>query len=246
LQPKITIALPSFNQGSYLAEALSSVLSQNIATEVFLMDGGSTDNSVEVIDAFRSRLSGWRSAPDAGQAAAINEGIALGSAEYVAWVNSDDWLLPGALDTLAQALALNPSAPFAYGRAWNYVQSTKTQKPVWVEPFSVDRLAQRCVICQPATLIRRSCWEACHGLDAGLHMAMDYDLWWRLYKNFGEPVFVDQFVATNRDHELTKTRTKRKLHYSEAMRVVRKYNGTVPIKWWLMQPYSVWFKSFFW
>jgi hypothetical protein len=74
-------------------------------------------------------------------------------------------------------------------------------------------------------------------------MAMDYDLWWRLYKQFGPLQFVDEFVAVNRDHEATKTRTLRRLHYREAMAVVRKYNQHVPLKWWLVQPYAVWFKS---
>jgi hypothetical protein len=74
-------------------------------------------------------------------------------------------------------------------------------------------------------------------------MAMDYDLWWRLYKNVAPLQFVDQFVAVNREHEATKTKTLRRRHYSEAMKVVRKYHGKVPLKWWLFQPYSVWFKS---
>lgn len=73
-------------------------------------------------------------------------------------------------------------------------------------------------------------------------MAMDYDLWWRLYKQ-GGAYFVDEFVAANRDHEATKTKTLRRRHYQEAMAVVRKYHGCVPLKWWLAQPYAVWFKS---
>jgi hypothetical protein len=74
-------------------------------------------------------------------------------------------------------------------------------------------------------------------------MAMDYDLWWRLFKQFGPMQFIDEFVAVNRDHEATKTRTLRRLHYQEAIAVVRKYNHHVPLKWWLAQPYSVWFKT---
>lgn len=130
-----------------------------------------------------------------------------------------------------------------YGRSWNVVQKFGKRYPVWVESFNERRLALRCIISQPATLIRRSAWEAVGGVDGKLHMAMDYDLWWRLYKSAGPLHFVDDFVAVNREHDNTKTKTQRRLHYKEAMNVVRKYYGRVPLKWWLAQPYAVWFKS---
>jgi GT2 family glycosyltransferase len=126
---------------------------------------------------------------------------------------------------------------------WNYVQATGARQPVWVEPFSERRLALRSIVSQPGTLIRRSAWEAVGGLDAGLRMAIDYDLWWRLYKKYAPLEFVDQFVAVNRDHAETKTNTQRQLHYREAIAIVRKYHGRVPLKWWLAQPYAVWLKA---
>jgi GT2 family glycosyltransferase len=243
---KVTVVIPSFNQQEFLEEAIVSVLKQNVPTEVFVMDGGSTDGSVSVIQRYESKLSKWESGPDGGQASAINRGVSLGTSEYVCWVNSDDWLLPDALSSLTAALDENPSAPFAYGRAWNFDQKTKTQKPIWVERFSVKRLSLRCIVCQPATLIRRSAWESCGGADEKLKMAMDYDLWWRLLKHSGQPIFVDKFLATNRDHEHTKTRTNRRLHYKEAMSVVKRHFGSIPIKWWLAQPYSIWLRSIWW
>jgi hypothetical protein len=74
-------------------------------------------------------------------------------------------------------------------------------------------------------------------------MAMDYDLWWRPYKKVGPLHFVDEYVAVNREHAATKTKTLRHLHYWEAMAVVRKHYGKVPLKWWIAQPYAVWYKS---
>jgi len=242
-EPVVTIAVPSFNQGRFLDDALASIFQQDIAVEVFVMDGGSTDNSVDVIRKWAHRLCGWRSHADSGQAAAINEGVAQGRAPFVAWLNSDDWFLPGGLATLVGALTNNPDAPAVYGRAWNVVQETGKRNTVWVEPFSEKRLALRCIVSQPATLIRRSAWDAVGGVDGNLHMAMDYDLWWRLYKHLGPMRFVDEYVAVNRDHADTKTKTLRRRHYQEAMAVVRKYHGSVPLKWWLAQPYAVWFKS---
>ncbi|WP_080964231.1 glycosyltransferase family 2 protein [Rhodopseudomonas palustris] len=242
-EPLVTVAVPSFNQGRFLAHALKSLFAQDPPLEVFVADGGSTDNSREVIARFADHLAGWRSHKDDGQAAAINECIARGHAPYVCWLNSDDWLLPGALARLMTALEHSPKTPMAYGRCWNHDEASGAQRPVWVEPFSESRLALRCIISQPATLIRRAAWEKVGGVDPALHMAMDYDLWWRLYKADGPPVFVEDFVAVNRVHNETKTRNKRHLHYKEAIALIRKYNGRVPLKWWLAQPYAVWFRT---
>ena len=242
-EPLVTIAVPSFNQGGFLDDALASIFQQDVPVEVFVLDGGSSDNSLDVIRKWEHRLSGWRSHADDGQAAAINEGITLGRAPYVCWLNSDDWFLPGGLAKLLGELEKYSDVPVVYGRSWNVVEKSGRRYPVWVEPFNERRLALRCIISQPATLIRRSAWVAVGGVDAKLHMAMDYDLWWRLFKQVGPPHFVDDFVAVNREHEGTKTKTQRRRHYREAMQVVRKYYGRVPLKWWLVQPYAVWFKS---
>lgn len=242
-EPLVTIAVPSFNQGQFLDDALTSIFQQEVAVEVFVLDGGSSDNSLEVIHKWEHRLAGWRSHADGGQAAAINEGIAQGSAPYVCWLNSDDWFLPGGLATLARGLKVHPNVPAVYGRSWNVVHETGKRYQVWVEPFNERRLALRCIISQPATLIRRSAWESVGGVDAKLHMAMDYELWWHLFKQAGPLLFLDDVVAVNREHDATKTKTQRRRHYLEAMKVVRKYHGHVPLKWWLAQPYAVWFKS---
>lgn len=209
------------------------------------MDGGSSDRSLAVIRRWEHRLAGWRSHPDQGQAAAINEGIARGGAPFVCWLNSDDWLLPQGLSHLYKTLQQFPEAPAAYGRTWNFIEKTRTWRAVWVEPFNEHRLALRCIISQPATLIRRSAWEAMGGVNENLYLAMDYDLWWRLFKHFGQLPFVDKFIAVNRDHAATKTKTQRRLHYQEAINIIRQHYGRVPLKWWLYQPYAVWFKALF-
>jgi glycosyltransferase involved in cell wall biosynthesis len=239
----VTVAVPSFNQGRYLERALESIFAQEVPVEVYVADAGSTDGSLDVIRRFESRLLGWRSHADRGQSAAINEGIAKGRAPYVSWLNSDDWLLEGGLTRLLAALEAAPAAPMAYGRAWNHDERTGRKSPVFVRPFGERLMAQLNIVSQPATLVRRAAWDALGGVDERLQMAMDYDLWWRIYRRFGAPLFVDAFVAVNRAHDATKTATQRRAHYREAIEVVRRHYGRVPLKWWLAQPYAVWYRA---
>jgi glycosyltransferase involved in cell wall biosynthesis len=243
LNPVVTVAIPSYNQGKYIEQAILSVINQDIAMEIFVVDGGSQDESINIIKKYEDKLSGWRSHPDNGQSAAINEALLKGSAPYVCWLNSDDWFLPGALKKLAEVLDKNPTCPAAYAKAWNIRDIDKKCTPVWVEPFDEKRLAKRCIISQPATLIRRSSFEKIGGINEDLHMVMDYDLWWRLFKKFGPLIMLDEVLAVNREHEDTKTATNRKLHYQEAIQIIKKYNIKVPIKWWVYQPYAVWYKT---
>ena len=239
--PRVTVAVPSYNQGRYLDAAIASIFAQGVPVEVFVLDAGSTDDTAEVIRKWQPRLAGWRSHADTGQSAAVNEGIARGRAPYVCWLNSDDLFLDDGLQKLAAVLERAPQAAMAYARAWH--ERDGKRRAAFVRPFSEWWMAQLNIVSQPATLIRRSAWQAVGGLDESLHMALDYDLWWRLFRRFGKPVFVDAYVAVNREHASTKTGTRRREHYREAMAVVRKHHGRVPLKWWLAQPYAVWYRS---
>lgn len=236
----MTIAVPSLNQGEYLDAALQSVFEQAVPIEVYVLDGGSTDETRQVLERWSPRLAGWWSGPDDGQSWAINRGIRLGSAPYVAWLNADDMYLRGGLKHLVEALDTNPSAAVAYGRCKVVDSRGRCLRAYRTLPFSPGLFANVCSISQPGSLVRRAAWEAVAGVDESLHMCMDYDLWWRLFKQFGKPTYVRQWIAATREHRLTKTATRRRDHYREAMRVVHRHWGKVPIKWYLAWPYKVW------
>jgi len=242
--PRVTVAVPSLDHARFLGRTLESIFAQDVEVEVFVMDAGSDDGTLGVIRHFQPRLAGWRSHPDAGQAAAVNEGIARGTAPYVCWLNSDDWWHDGALAKLIAALDRDEGAPFAYGRVCNFDDDTgRTRMNLEVWPFNEALFARFCTVAQPATLIRRSAWEAVGGLDESLQLAMDYDLWWRLYRRCGKPAFTRDVLATNRRHVETKTTSRRREHYDEAIAVVKRHYGRVPLKWYLSQPFTVWLRS---
>jgi glycosyltransferase involved in cell wall biosynthesis len=237
--PLVTVAVPSFNQGAYLDQALHSIFAQDLALEVMLADGGSTDGTPAVIARWKHRLTWWRSGPDGGQAQAVNEALARGSAPFVCWLNSDDLFVPGGLALLVDALRRAREAPAAYGRCWILRPDGTRLLRYRTEPFSPSRLARRCFIAQPATLIRRAAWEGVGGLDPELQMAMDYDLWWRLFRRDGPLQYVQRDIAASRAHLDTKTITRPRDHYREAKMIVRRHHGSLPAIWHFKQPLSV-------
>jgi GT2 family glycosyltransferase len=234
---EIAIAVPSLNQGRYLTAALSSLLAQDdVVPRIAVVDGGSRDETAEVLERFRDRLAWSRMAPDEGQTAAINEGIArltqlFPSVAYVGWLNADDVVAAGGLRLLAGALDDHPEWVAVAGRAHLISDEGTVVSEIATAPFEPGLFDRMCTISQPATLVRREAWERIGGLDTTLHMCFDYDLWWRL-AGIGAIGYADEAIAAGaRDHASTKTRTRRAEYFLEAMRVVRRHTGRVPWHW---------------
>ncbi len=160
--PRVAIAVPSLDQGRFLGQALDSVFAQTgVDVGVAVLDAGSRDDSRAVIRRYESRLTYWRSSPDAGQAAAINEGIAqLAGTRHVTWLNADDVLLPGALARMAAYLDAHPDCVAVFGEAHIIDAVGLAIGRFPTRPFSRGALARTSIICQPASLISRRAWEA--------------------------------------------------------------------------------------
>jgi GT2 family glycosyltransferase len=234
---RVAIAVPNLNQGQFLEAALDSLQRSGADVAIALVDAGSSDGSLAILrQRERDRaLTYARSHPDAGQTAAINEGVAEAcrlapDVRYVGWLNADDLVLPGAFATLARALEEHPDWSAVAGRAHCLSESGAVIAEIPTAPFSVEGFSHACTICQPATLIRREAWEAIGGLDASLHMCFDYDLWWRLAR-IGPIGYVDGLIAASRDHAATKTRQRRQEYFREAIALVRRETGGVPWHW---------------
>jgi len=179
--PRISIVTPSYNQAAYLEDTIQSVLNQDYPNlEYILIDGGSTDGSLEIVERYTDKLAYWVSEPDKGQASAINKGLAHATGEIVAWLNSDDIYLPGAFMQAAQAFQSNPGLGFMYGDLQSIDSSGQVFNTIRYAPYSLDDLLAFRIIGQPSVFIRRGILDQAGLLDASYHYLLDHHLWLRL------------------------------------------------------------------
>lgn len=199
--PTVTIVVPSFNQARFLDEALRSLIDQRDQIhELIVMDGGSTDGSKEIIERYQSDLTYWQSEKDDGQADAIINGFDRATGDILAWVNSDDALLPGAAQSMREAFASNPDAGLIEGNTVVIDQDSKVVRcdrragpsHRWAR-FGYMRAHQ------PSTFFRRSLYEAVGGLDRSMHCTMDTDLWYRMLPS-ANALRVNKYIGVHRIH----------------------------------------------
>jgi glycosyltransferase involved in cell wall biosynthesis len=205
--PTISIVTPSFQQGRYLARTLYSVVSQNYpALEFVIEDGGSSDETLDVLRRFEPALSRWRSEPDDGQGDAINRGFRGTTGEIMAWLNADDLLLPGSLAFVASYFTAHPEVDVIYGNRI-MIDEHDGQIGAWVLPSHDDRvLAFADYVPQETLFWRRRIWEAAGGyVDPRFSYALDWDLLIRLQSAGAKMVRLPRFLAGFRVHAAQKT-----------------------------------------
>ncbi len=200
----VSIITPSFNQRAFIRQTMLSVLEQDYPhVEYLLVDGGSTDGSLEIIREYADRLTWWLSEPDAGQAEAINKGLARARGEIVAWLNSDDFYLQGAVGAAVRAFEAHPAAVLAYANMQAVDERNGIINLLTYEQHSLEDLMCFQIIGQPATFMRMSALRAAGGLDPAFHFLLDHQLWLRLALQ-GDILHVDQTWAAARYHPQAK------------------------------------------
>jgi glycosyltransferase involved in cell wall biosynthesis len=228
---KISIVTPSFNGAPYLREAGASILSQAgpFELEWIVVDGGSTDGTLDLLRSYDNPRVRWVSEPDRGQSHAINKGFATATGDVVAWLNADDLYTPGALAAVAGAFGRDAGAQWLVGRCdiigpgGAVIRPAVTRyKERWLRRYSYRALLRENPISQPAVFWRRDFGRRVGPLDESLHYAMDYDLWLRMGRD-ADPLFVDRVLAQFRLHEASKSGRVNRGRFDEQYRVGCRY-----------------------
>lgn len=190
--PKISIVTPSFNQGQYIEQTICSVLNQGYPNlEYIIIDGGSTDNTVEIIKKYESKLAYWVSEPDLGQSDAINKGLKYCTGDIFNWINSDDWYEPNALFNVANAFMNNSTAQFVSGYE-NRIEETgmiNLYTGTYLKP-SIEETIDLCEVAQPSTFFKLDTIKKVHGVSEDLHYIFDAEMWVKLLLQYGQNHFV--------------------------------------------------------
>ena len=236
-EPKISVVTPSFNQGQFLEETILSVLNQHYENlEYIIIDGGSSDNSLDIIEKYEDDIDYWVSEPDNGQYDAINKGFKKSTGDIMAWINSDDKYTPYAFSVVADIFSISPEIEWItslYPVVWNI-----NGQPVYCGSYDgfekisffkganleIENSYVRSFIQQESTFWKRSLWDRSGGyLDSGFHSAGDFELWARFF-NHAQLYGVYSLLGGFRKHENQKTSQNLALYLEEAESVLKKYN----------------------
>jgi glycosyltransferase involved in cell wall biosynthesis len=219
--PKISIITPSFNQAEFIEQTIESVLSQNYPDlEYIIIDGGSTDRSVDIIKKYSPHLTYWVSEKDRGQSHAINKGLARVTGNVVNWLNSDDYYEPGVLQRIGAAFS-DPSATVVCARG-NIVQDQSFVKESSGTDIYRDNLHKTigwARIDQPETFFRKSVYDSLGMINERYHFVMDKEFWVRYLMHFGLSGIrqLNDIVVNFRFHDKSKTQSQKEKFSTETI-----------------------------
>ncbi|GEM_PF-1067441 len=227
----ISVITPSFNQGQFIDRTIQSVLNQDLTAsdEYIICDGGSTDETVEILQGYSDRLR-WLSEPDQGQADAVNKGMALTTGNIIAWINSDDIYYPGTLNTIRTIFTEHPEIDAIYGDADHIDEQDHSFEAYPTEPWNLQRLQEICYLCQPAVFFRRTLVSNLGPLKTALNYCMDYELWLR-YGQTAAFYYISQKLAGSRLYATNKTLSQRAKVHSEINTMLVQKFGQISERW---------------
>jgi glycosyltransferase involved in cell wall biosynthesis len=234
--PKISIVTPSFNQGQFIEETIQSVLNQNYPDlEYIIVDGGSTDNTLDILRKYSDSVF-WIIEPDRGQVDAINKGLRRATGEVIAFLNSDDLYVPGALRAVGEYAVAHPEAMLITGQCRNIDENGAEirkaiafYKNIWLRLRSYQALLTLNYISQPATFWRKAVIERIGYLDESLHYTMDYDYWLRIGCQYTIHCLY-RYLACFRIHSSSKSGTTAHKQFDEELFVAAKYGAGLPLR----------------
>lgn len=225
--PSVSIVTPSLNQAGFIEETIRSVLLQGYPNlEYVLMDGRSTDGTLEIIKAYEAWLSSWASETDRGQADAINKGFRQSTGEIMGWLNSDDTYTRNAMACIVRQFTDHPQTNILYGEAWYIQENGHRLSPCRYVTEAIPRSHLLSVdpIVQPSTFWRRRLWLAVGELDSDLTWGFDWEFFLRAHLEGGMH-YVPEFLANYRLHDTMKTRSGGEARHAELASISRRYGG---------------------
>src|SRR5579863_7933064 len=225
--PLVSIVTPSYNMARFLEETIQSVLSQDYPhIEYIVMDGGSTDGSLDILRKYEGRLR-YESGPDRGQTDAINKGFLQSRGRVFAFLCADDTYLPGAVGKAVSHLLANPGHAGIYGEGYLTDENGMNLGRYPTRAFDADLLKDECFICQPAAFLWREAFADVGMMNVNLRCGLDYDLWIRLAKHH-TLLKVDDYLATSRMHRGAKTLSERTAVFKASIDLLKFHYGYAP------------------
>lgn len=222
-QPLISIVVPSLNQGNFIEQTLASILGQQYTNlELIVIDGGSTDQTLEVLSRYEKFIHYWVSEPDNGQAHAINKGFRQANGSILAWLNSDDMYLPCTLSTVAQILGDSQEPKLIYGGCLYFFEQKTKAFNFFAPTFDAEQLTYEDYIAQSSTFWSRSLWEQVGELNETYHYVLDWD-WFIRAAQICSFIPLDRCLSIYRSHDDHKTGTGGLKRAQEIVQIVETY-----------------------